>query len=68
MSWITKLQSPGHIGEALVHFNTATHKLKCEASSVEISRFFPMPLTKFKQNGCYMKIIQEGVKLKPFKL
>ena len=38
MSWIASLETPGHITEAVIHFNQATDMLEREASSVEVSR------------------------------
>lgn len=47
MSWIRLLKSPGHITEALSHFNWA-NQLKSKKASVEISRSYFDALNKIQ--------------------
>ncbi len=38
MSWITALKTPGHIAEAVTHFNEASERMESRESRVEASR------------------------------
>lgn len=48
MNWITTLESPGHIGDAIVHFNAGIQMTNAGASSVEISSKFYKCLNKIQ--------------------
>lgn len=66
MNWITTLKSPGHITEAVIHFNQSIEGLKTGWSMVEVSRSLFNALNKIQTEWVLYESEQEMGEVKAF--
>ncbi|MFC1895624.1 hypothetical protein ACFL0Q_03035 [Thermodesulfobacteriota bacterium] len=66
MNWITLLKTPGHINEAIIHFNQANDMLKRGVSMVEVSRSLFDALNKIQTEWLLHNDVQNKGEVKAF--
>lgn len=61
MNWLSQLKNPGHITEAVAHFNQACDKLQDKASNINVSALLFNALNKIQTELSRIMIYHLGL-------